>query len=304
MPAISWQLICTVRLKLRLYSPRSAHLCNYDPNHSRTQDHRDMSISYTHSSASTRLGYVYTIRWHNNKYPTCESTGNGHLSLRRQADCVPANYIFEVSRRRMCRQSIVLGRMSVSINDSIMSGGAHPNDYRSWFVRRADLEIRALRDMVEQEVQQILGLLRPEPNDAFREALVHVERLLACDGVHADDGVLDIVNTCEVEVELSEPRFQRVRGGQARPGYGSGRPERLQSARRGGPRGAFEIPARAVCRLPPATRTECLLRFRAQATRDWNQRMLPYLETFITWSKMKKKVVPGVCFSYDWSTER
>ena len=46
--------------------------------------------------------------------------------------------------------------------------------------------------MVEEEVEQVLGLLVLEADDALREALVDVQRLLARDGVDADDRVLGL----------------------------------------------------------------------------------------------------------------
>ena len=46
--------------------------------------------------------------------------------------------------------------------------------------------------MVEEEVEQVLGLLVFETDDALREALVDVQRLLARDGVDADDRVLGL----------------------------------------------------------------------------------------------------------------
>ena len=39
------------------------------------------------------------------------------------------------------------------------------------------------------EVQDRIRLLLLEPNDASRELLIHIERLLACDGVAAHDRV-------------------------------------------------------------------------------------------------------------------
>jgi hypothetical protein len=65
-----------------------------------------------------------------------------------------------------------------------------PHHHRPRLIPRADLEVRALREVVVQELQQELGLLLAEADDVAREALVHVQRLLAGDGVHAHERVL------------------------------------------------------------------------------------------------------------------
>lgn len=61
----------------------------------------------------------------------------------------------------------------------------HPDDDGTRLVRSADLEVRALGDVVEEEAKEILGLFSLVTNDVLREALVHIERLLASGGVYA-----------------------------------------------------------------------------------------------------------------------
>ena len=78
---------------------------------------------------------------------------------------------------------------------------AYPNDKSAWLVRRTNLVVRAFRDMVEEELEQVLRLLVFEPDDAAREAWVDVQRLLAGDGVLAHDRVLarQRINQCTGE---------------------------------------------------------------------------------------------------------
>lgn len=78
----------------------------------------------------------------------------------------------EVTSRRVHRQTVI------------------PNNKRARLVRRPDLVVRALSNMVKQELEQELRLFLLEPDDPAREALVDVQSLLTRDGVHADDGML------------------------------------------------------------------------------------------------------------------
>ena len=67
---------------------------------------------------------------------------------------------------------------------------SYPNDNSAWLIRRTDLVVCCLGDVVEEELEKILGFLVLVPNDATREALVHVQRLLAGDRVLTHDGML------------------------------------------------------------------------------------------------------------------
>lgn len=84
------------------------------------------------------------------------------------------------------------GRDRVSIPYVRSSCQAHPDDQSTRLVGGADLVVGTLGNMVEEEVQEVFGLFLFVPDDATRESLVDVERLLACDWVDADKGVLRI----------------------------------------------------------------------------------------------------------------
>lgn len=73
-----------------------------------------------------------------------------------------------------------------------------PDDEGAGLVGRADLEIRALGNVVVEELEQVLGLLILEADDVAREALVDVESLLAGYGVDTDEGVLEF-HRCQSE---------------------------------------------------------------------------------------------------------
>ena len=60
----------------------------------------------------------------------------------------------------------------------------------AWFIGGTDLEVGTLRNVVEEELQQVLRLFLLEADNAAREALVHIKSLLACNRVNPDEGVL------------------------------------------------------------------------------------------------------------------
>ena len=66
----------------------------------------------------------------------------------------------------------------------------YPDDNGPRLVRSADLVVGTLGDMVEEELEKILGFFILETNNAAGEALVNVESLLSGDRVYAHDGVL------------------------------------------------------------------------------------------------------------------
>jgi len=76
-----------------------------------------------------------------------------------------------VRNRRVCRHAII------------------PQRDRALLPAHAHLEVLAERDMVEQQLQQRLGLLVAQPDDALGEARVNKQRLLPCRRVHAHDRV-------------------------------------------------------------------------------------------------------------------
>ena len=67
---------------------------------------------------------------------------------------------------------------------------AYPDNDSTRLVLGPDLEVGALTDVVEQEVEEEVGFFLLEAYDAAREALIDVQSLLACDGVATNEGVL------------------------------------------------------------------------------------------------------------------
>lgn len=72
----------------------------------------------------------------------------------------------------------------------LLEKATYPNDNSAWLVCGPDLEIGTFGKMVEKELEEVLGLFVLEANDAFREALVDIQRLLTRGWVDADKGVL------------------------------------------------------------------------------------------------------------------
>lgn len=70
----------------------------------------------------------------------------------------------------------------------------HPDDNGTGLVGSTNMEVRALRNVIEEELQEIFGFFILEPNDTSSESLVDVECLFASDWVSADDGVLNYLN--------------------------------------------------------------------------------------------------------------
>ena len=97
-----------------------------------------------------------------------------------------------IGRRRVRRQPIILSHIHTQhVLHRKSEKNTYPKHDRARLIARADLEVRALREVVEQEVEQVLGLLLLEADDAASEALVDVERLLLGHRMRSDDGVLD-----------------------------------------------------------------------------------------------------------------
>ncbi len=99
-----------------------------------------------------------------------------------------------IGRRRVRRQPVILSHIRTQhiLHRKTEKKSTYPKHHRARLVARADLEVRALREVVEQEVEQVLGLLRAEADDVLREPLVDVQRLLPCDGMYAHERVLGL----------------------------------------------------------------------------------------------------------------
>lgn len=78
----------------------------------------------------------------------------------------------EVSSRRVNSDSVV------------------PDNNSARLIPRTNLEVRALRNVVEQESQEVLGFLRLVADDAAREARVHIECFLPSHRVPANERML------------------------------------------------------------------------------------------------------------------
>lgn len=65
-----------------------------------------------------------------------------------------------------------------------------PDDQGAGLVGGTDLEVSALGDVVEQELEQVLGFFLFEPNDAAREALIDVEGFLPGHRVDTNERML------------------------------------------------------------------------------------------------------------------
>jgi hypothetical protein len=160
-------------------------------------------------------------------------------------------------------------------------------DYNSaGLVWRADLVVSCLRDVVEEELEQILGLLILEPDDPARKTRVDVQCLLARDGVLAHDRVLRHHNSVHLPLwTWKKKEHTSVSTGSRRTG-----PPRLRE--------------NSAC-----STAECTAR--KPSSRFWNSgESRLYASTcdrksvspppFSGWSRIQKKVVPGGWRSYDY----
>lgn len=124
--------------------------------------------------------------------------------------------------------------------------------------------------MIVQKLEQELGFLGLEPDDAAGETWVDVERCFARDGVTPDEGVLSTGESALARVKGGgdEPRFRWARGGRGHHGAENSRPARGHCARPGDPRDASGTRGRGACRLPLARRRACHHRWEAKNTRQ------------------------------------
>lgn len=76
--------------------------------------------------------------------------------------------------------------------DQVKGARTYPDNDSARLVASTDLEVGALGKMVEEEVEEVVGLLLAEADDRLREALVDVQGLLTSGGVNTDEWVLSI----------------------------------------------------------------------------------------------------------------
>ncbi|KAJ3543851.1 hypothetical protein NM688_g5813 [Phlebia brevispora] len=99
----------------------------------------------------------------------------------------------EVTRSSVNSQAVVLERSQSLSNCYIhlqVRHNTYPEHDGAGLPGRAHLEVRALGDVVEEEVEEVFRLFLPETDNAAREAWVDEQGLLAGDRVLADNGVL------------------------------------------------------------------------------------------------------------------
>jgi hypothetical protein len=66
----------------------------------------------------------------------------------------------------------------------------HPNDYSSGLIPSSDLEISTFGNMVEEELEEVFGFFIFVSHDTTGETWIHVQSLLTCDGMNADNRML------------------------------------------------------------------------------------------------------------------